>query len=378
LGPGEILAGTRDPYTHEAATMAMSSAGHRCLALAAGVYLSSCQCPPTGSRVHSLAADPSLASEGPPASDGDAVALTQTTLPGVVLVGGEGRNGNCLRNEVFEGSGTIDLGDRIQDKLNCPSEVAAFTGGQAVELDGTPTWSHDSKQPLEMTMRVPVSVPIRLYVPSSWPEAQKAKVELDLATTLAAQNRAGLVFVAPSSVPYSSAQATIIGTGCSGVANLTLNGPPSLYDPNVINVYYVYNSEGWSGYNCHEVPLTAVTTGPVAENVIFISIWRRAVTTLTHELGHALGLRGAVAHANGLAGFTTKNLLMSGVDLNTMAAQDHLSLGQVYRMSLDKQSWLNHTRPNGAAAIRSGTSRACQNSEFRASNEPCPRLALEP
>ena len=278
------------------------------------------------------------------------------------------------------GSGTINLGDRIEDKVICPSEVTAFTGGQAVELDGTPTWSHDLTDPLEMTMRAPLSVPIRLYVPSGWAEPQKARDELNLATTLAAQNRAGLVFAAPSSVTYSPAQATIIGTGCGGVANLTLNGPASgLYDPNVINVYYVYNSEGWAGYNCHVVPLpTAATTGSVADNVIFISIWYRAVTTLTHELAHSLGMRGAVAHVNGLAGFTTKNLLMSGVDLNTTAAQDHLSLGQVYRMSLDKLSWLNHTRPNGAAPIRSGTSRVCQNSPLRAPNEPCPRLALDP
>ena len=356
--------------------MAMSSARHRWLALAAGLSVSSCQCPPTGSRAHSLVGDPPLAAgEHPLASDGDAVALTQTTLPGIVLVGGEGRNGNCLRNEVFMGSGTIDLGDRIEDKLICPSEVAAFTGGQAVELDGTPTWSHDSKKPLEMTMRVPVSVPIRLYVPSVWPEAQKAKVELDLATTLAAENRAGLVFAAPSSVTYSSAEAAIVGSGCGGVANLVLNGPASgLYDASVINVYYVYNSEGWSGANCYLVPLTTGTTAPVAENVIYISIWRRAVTTLTHELAHSLGMRGAVTHTNGLTGFTSKNLLMSGLDLSTTNAQDHFSLGQVYRMSLDKLTWLNH----GAAPVRSGTNRTCQNSPLRASNEPCPRLALDP
>ncbi len=380
----EAETGTRDCCTPEAATMAMSATVRRWLALAGSFCLSSCQDSTAGSMVRSLVADPPLAarSERTSMNDDDAIALSPSNVPGVVVVGGKGRN-TCLRNKVFRGSGTIDLDDRIEAKASCPSEVAAFSRSRGVELNVAPAWSHSVTNPLPVTMKPPVSVPIRLYVPSVWPDAQKAEVELNLARTLAAQNRAGLVFAAPSSVPYSSAEATIIGTGCGGVANLTLNGPPdSLYDPNVINVYYIYAIDGSSaimGYNCHVVPLpTAATTGSVADNVIFISIWYRAVTTLTHELAHSLGMRGEVAHANGLDGFTTKNLLMSGLDLNTTAAQDHLSLGQVYRMSLDELSWLNHTRPNGTAAIRSGTSRACQNSPLRATNEPCPELVLDP
>ena len=47
-------------------------------------------------------------------------------------------------------------------------------------------------------------------------------------------------------------------------------------------------------------------------------------------------------------------------------------------MSLDRLSWLNHPRPNGAAAIRAGAIRDCQLTALRATGDPCPTLVLDP
>jgi len=349
----------------------MRTGRHGWRALAGSLCLSAaCQCGSTGTPTTTALAD-----------DNDRVALGAAAGPAVVEVDGEGRGPKCLRNQVFQGSGTIDLNDRIENKVSCPSEVAAFSRSRAIELNGAPAWSHDATKPLQLTMPPPVTVALRLYVPSAMPlAAQAAKDEMDLATALVAENRGGLAFSNPAPVVYSPAQGTMIGNGCGNVANLVAAGP-ALYDPAAINVYYVSvidQSNVYMGYDCYEWPMVFGGASAIAENVIYISIYNRAPTTLTHELGHALALRDNVGHTNGIAGFTTLNLMLSGISWGQQAAQHHFSLGQGYRMSLDRLSWLNHPRPNGGPAVRAGANRGCQLTALRATGDPCPTLVLDP
>ena len=343
--------------------------------LAAGLcILLGCRCSPSTNTI---------ASSGAASSDGnDAVAIRGSIDPAVLAVDGQGMN-TCLGDELFEGSGTIDLKDRIEGTSGCPTEVVAFTGDRAVELDGTPVWSHDPAKPVELTLKPPVGVELRFYVPSGAPQVeQDAQDEMDLATALFAKNRAGLVFTSPSTMAYSPAQKAVIGDGCDVAASLVIAGAGTgLYDPDRINVYYVNrinSSDSYLGYNCYQKPIAVGGMSALGENVIYISIDNRAPTTLTHELGHALGLRDKAGHTNGVAGFTKRNLMLSGISLADQAAQDHLSLGQGYRMSLDRLSWLNHSRPSGAAPVRAGDSRSCQTAVMPALGDPCPALVLDP
>jgi hypothetical protein len=203
---------------------------------------------------------------------------------------------------------------------------------------------------------------------------------MDEANGLYAMNRAGIVFKSLSTLAYSPTQGTVIGEGCVNAAGLAQAGA-SLYDPGAINVYYVSKVDGSNylfGYNCYAKSIVVGGSNAIAENIIYLSLASRPTTTLAHELGHALGLRGSVGHTFGVPGFTNRNLMMSGLDLATQNLQDHFSLGQGYRMSLDQLSWLNHTRPNGAAPIRTGDDRPCQLTVAATASDPCPPLALDP
>jgi len=313
--------------------------------------------------------------------DNDRVAIQGGANPSVLAVDGRGRT-KCLASELFEGTGIIDLNDRIESPTGCSTEIVAFSSDRAVELKAAPKWTHDPSNPVTLAVKPPVEVELRFYVPQGVPGvATEAQDEMDEATALYAMNRAGIAFKSLSTVAYSPAQAVLIGNGCGGgnAAGLAKAGA-SLYDPGVINVYYV-SQINWSnylfGYNCYLESIVVGGSNAIGENIIFLSLASRPPTTLAHELGHALGLRGKVGHTYGVPGFTNRNLMMSGISFNAQALQDHFSLGQGYRMSLDRLSWLNHARPSGAAPIRAGDNRPCQLTVAAATGDFCPPLALD-
>jgi len=316
-----------------------------------------------------------------PGDDNDRVAIQGGASPSVLAVDGKGRT-KCLASELFAGTGVIDLKDRVESAPGCSTEIVAFSSDRAVELKAAPGWTHNPSKPVTLAVKPPVEVELRFYVPQGVPgAATEAQEEMDEATALYAMNRTGIAFKSLSTVAYSPAQAVLIGDRCGGgnAAGLAKAGA-SLYDPGVINVYYVSQidqSINLFGYNCYLESIVVGGSNAIGENIIFLSLARRAPTTLAHELGHALGLRGNVGHTYGVPGFTIRNLMMSGIDLNLQALQDHFSLGQGYRMSLDRLSWLNHTRPSGAAPIRAGDSRPCQLTVAAATGDFCPPLALD-
>jgi hypothetical protein len=349
------------------------------------VLFSSCQCPDffsggKGGEVSSGSASPAgggpLTSDPATADGNDRVsAVGNGPAPSVVVaLNGKGRT-TCYFGKIFQGSGPIDLNDRIESPATCASGVAAFARDRAAQLDPTPAWSHDPARPLQLTMQSTVDVPIHFYVPQGSGLDQDAKDEMDIATGLYAANRAGIRFSPAGITEYAG---TPVATACDDAATLVTK--PDMYDPETINVYYVTQvnyADMYLGYNCFEQALSvggATTTG---ENIILLAAHRTS-TTLAHELGHALGLRLLVGHTSTAGGFTTKNLMMGGISWADEDAQDHFSVGQVYRMSFDQSSWINHGRATQVATIRVGPTRSCQKTPLGAIGDECPKLVLDP
>jgi hypothetical protein len=329
----------------------------------------------------SVCACSSATTSGVPADDNDRVAIQGGASPSVLAVDGQGRT-KCLASELFEGTGIIDLNDRVGSAPGCSTEIVAFSSDRAVELKAAPGWTHDPSNPVTLPVKPPVDVELRFYVPQGVPgAATAAQDEMDVATALYAKNRAGIAFKSLSTLAYSPAQEAVIGDRCGGGNATSLaKAGATLYDPDVINVYYVSQIDGSNylfGYNCYQQSIVVGGSNAIGENIIFLSLASRAPTTLAHELGHALGLRGNVGHTYGVPGFTKLNLMMSGISLNDQALQDDFSLGQGYRMSLDRLSWLNHTRPSGTPPIRAGDNRPCQLTVAAATGDLCPPLALD-
>jgi hypothetical protein len=110
-------------------------------------------------------------------------------------------------------------------------------------------------------------------------------------------------------------------------------------------VYYV-NKAIWKGLYCER--------SGTGEPVIFID-QRSLTTALTHEVGHALALiQPSDGHTNGLSGFTSANLMWTGLDDTASRGRSQFTLGQTFRMNADSAtSWLYH------AVTGCGTATAC-------------------
>ena len=304
--------------------------------------------------------------------DNDRIALINGPTQSVVSLNGKGRT-LCYFGKLIPGAGTIDLQDRMESPSTCASSVAAFASDRAAQLAVAPPWTHDPAHPLELHMQPTVVVPIHFYMPQGW-DPQDASDEMDTATGLYAINRVGVRFV-PAGVTFYTGPA--VASSCSGVGALVTAG---MYDPLTINVYYVQQVNGadtFLGYNCFAFPLTVQGIAATGENIIFLASHRLS-TTLAHELGHALGLRLLVGHTSTAGGFTNKNLMMGAVTWVEQAAQNHFSLGQAYRMSFDRSSWINHPSPTKTVSIRTGVTRACQATQAGVMGDECPPLVLDP
>lgn len=340
-----------------------------------------CPCPggssrdgvtPSASRGASPGGGLSTPDNAAPTDGNDRIEILNGPTPSVIALNGKGRT-TCYFGKVLEGSGTIDVLDRVESLISCASAVAAFASDRGAQLEAAPAWSHDPTKPVRLTMQPKVEVSIHFYVPQG--SGLDPTVEMDIATGLYGANRAGIRFSLAGVTSYSGTPAA---SKCEDVAALV--AAPGMYDPKVVNVYYVTQVNGadsFLGYNCYDKSIVVGGLTAIGENIIFLAA-HRVPTTLAHELGHALGLRGPVEHTSTAGGFTDKNLMMGAVPWAQQALQDHFSLGQIYRMSFDQSSWINHAAPTTLASTRQGTTLTCQPSPAGVVGQPCPPLVLDP
>jgi len=187
------------------------------------------------------------------------------------------------------------------------------------------------------------------------------------------RNRVGIIFRTARLTPSSAItpqQVATIGDWCdaTALAALATAGAP-LYDPTLINVYFIPGTPGgWRGWNCWEQGF---------QNVIYISIAGDSPSALAHELGHALALRdpGPLTGHTGVVttpkinGFVSQNIMWTGLNDQEALAQRHFSIGQSYRMNLDKTSWVNKV-------VAGRVVRGCHPT-VPEDSIPCPMLALD-
>lgn len=187
-------------------------------------------------------------------------------------------------------------------------------------------------------------------------------------------NRTGIAFSVGS--PRRVTDPSVVGRRCPPPGGLTNSG---YYRPGHINVYFVpwIGDEPPSDVSGERKGETCYAAeGPSHPEVIYISLTYPDSSTLAHELGHSMGMRTGVAHVGIgslesplIPGFTSSNVMWSNPPRGVL--QDHISLGQAYRMNVHAQSWLNES------GARGGLYQApCGSSAALA--DPCPCLALDP
>jgi hypothetical protein len=306
----------------------------------------------------------------------DAIAFANLKGEAIVVLDGK-RGSLCWRDHILSATGSLGLGGTIMKTSSCPTEVDVFTTDAGLALDKNPAWSHDPARPLTVSLPAMRAIGLNVVlVVSANASADKLWVEAAIseANTFFAENRVGIQVAESGFTVANAAQAGTIGNGCESVGNIVKS---NLYDSNSINVYFLpwiemLNYGQWLGYNCYRKNAAGLT----APDILFVSLLYGAPTTLTHELGHALGLRWLNGHTNpgeqsGRKDFPVTNLMYSYVARETAAAQNRFSLGQAYRMNIDTASWLNR----GVQPSISNKVRKCQPDPT--TQVPCPRLALD-
>jgi hypothetical protein len=280
-----------------------------------------------------------------PPSTGDQVILP--TLPGtsdaVVVARGRVSPSSCVYDRIRKGQGTLDIG-QLLPSTGCASDVLLFAKGVAMQATAK-AWStgNDLVTPLPPPGRVVVEYHMILVAPGPQ-AAQQAGLDTVNAIRMFNRNRVGITFHASSVVQSNqlgSADVAKIGDRCDKTALDNLATATDLYDSKRLNVYFVPGTPGgWRGRTCWTMGY---------QNVTYISIAGESPGTLAHELGHALGLQDPLGRKLGhtgvlsttrINGFVYQNLMWTGLYDQEAAEQRHFSIGQAYRMNMDKSSWL--------------------------------------
>ena len=278
----------------------------------------------------------------------------------VVLL--DGRNGAdvCVNDGVRRGVATTAVGN-VKTPGSCKgSDLAVFSGDDAMALLEAPPWTDACGDQVEVQLEPAWQMAVNLWIgnaillPNPDPIATQ---DLLTANALYDENKVGIAFVEKQrkELPTDLGTLAKVALACQGVGGLEGEG---LYVKDQLNVYYG--------------PVTATGQSCDDRNVVLVGSLAND-TTLAHELGHALSLHGNETdwgHSNDVPGMTPANIMWVG----DSQARTHFSLGQAFRFNANKLSVLNKNGP------RQGAERVCPPKPSSMAPVPdfvCPGLALD-
>jgi len=274
---------------------------------------------------------------------------------------GSGPASQCLADELRQGVGYMDVGMNAMPITPCHGAVALLTRNHAVYFSNDASalpWTASPGDVLSVNVSPSLlHVPIRVTISShaSLPYAGVLQLTQDqlkmagdiLSNDLAGFDLAGDETGAPVVIrEATAAQKGIIGTGCANVA--AIRATPALYSQGHLNIFVVEQATDHYG---NDIAGTSCLVEQ-APDIIFVSPRVAKPHTLLHEVGHSLGLQRPMwGHTDGLEGFwgTNPSEPLNLMDSGRALAIAYLSVGQVLRMTIAEESWLNlPSAPNGS------------------------------
>jgi hypothetical protein len=279
----------------------------------------------------------------------------------VVLMDSRTASGSsgCSDDRVLRTTNIINFGN-ILSASGCNSEVAVFAANNRMEFQ-TPvnTWTNAIGDLHSTPLQAIVNMPVSVWIANNGAAAQAVN-DVANANLLYAQNKIGVQFAATqNNVSGNPTAVTTIGTVSCGAVG-AIQGS-AFYTPNALNIYYVNNA--FTGENC-------ARTTPIGDGNISYMGTLANLASLTHEIGHAFGLRpaGQGGHTNGLAGFGDNNIMWGGGP----PTRDVFTLGQAFRMNTHTDVWGGTMLINDG--LRAGPGRACPP---LTTTTTCPALAVD-
>jgi len=265
----------------------------------------------------------------------------------------------CTNDQVLRTTAQKAVGNLLAN-AGCGSEISIFSSNNAMSFQtGVTTWTNAVGNLHTVSLQPVINVPVTVWIATAG-AGPRAVNDIANANLLYSVNKVGVQFTATQNDVSGNADAvTIIGNtdACSTVA--AIKGS-AFFTPNRLNIYYVNGA--FTGVNCARAV-------PGDGNISHVGTIAN-LATLTHEIGHAFGLRpaGSGGHTNGLAGFGSNNIMQGG----GLPTRDHFSLGQAFRMNTHSDAFGGTMLiQNG---LRPGPGRACAP---LTTNNICPALNLD-
>ncbi len=330
-------------------------------------------------------------------------------VPEVVLVrGGNAPTGGCVVYEPLAFAGDGFLGD-VTSQTECTLDRSLLFSSSTESLLRKAPWgpnpevlNFDSPPvfggPINEAIEGPIEVQASIWIATPGTGLKdKALDQLALANEIFEENRVGIFFkertIDGSSGPFVIRDLEVSTSEFERCKKANLDGyfkdtaagigADDRYKKD-LNIFYVSLPTNVRAEVCPQGATTAAYG-----RVIYVNAGYEAYTSLAHELGHALSLRwplGGHTHELGdvIGGFDSSNLMWSISDDDAAEGRVHLSLGQAFRMNVDKRSWVNEgTRdPTQTASPRirdaSEPTEDCMcQGPYADVDEPCPKLSAD-
>jgi hypothetical protein len=279
----------------------------------------------------------------------------------VVLLDGKQPSG-CVNDGAYRGSTAVDV-DNVLPSNGCSSEVTVMSNDHALEIvSPVSLWTEAAGDQLTVDLKDPLLLPLRIWSVHGDHRLVQQKAEADLAWANVAfgDSHAGIIFPAEFTDKTGDADPAKSYAYC----NLHMDIIQDIgYEPGKLNVYYVDR--------VLETSPTSVGAwcGTFGVGGIVLMENTAPISTLAHELGHALSLEHVDAvdlDADGNPDFEMWTNVMS------MGSDSGITLtfteGQAFRVNVNELSFLN------AIGVRSGVTRNCAEGDY---NRMCPAVTLD-
>jgi len=276
---------------------------------------------------------------------------TDNTIAMLDFRSGSG-SGGCINDQIVRTTQTANMGSVLSNG-RCPSTVSVFSDDNAMSYEpSVSTWTDPLGDTHTVDLQTIITAPVSVWIANN---AQLAAAQNDIANAnlLFNQNNAGVQFNPTyNNVSGNVAAVAAIGVWCPTAATVGALRASAWYTANTLNAYYV--NSAFTGVNCGQ-----------DRNINFIGTTAN-LASLTHEFGHAYGLRPSASwgHTNGVAGFGNTNIMWGGGP----GTRNNFTVAQSFRMNTDTTSMLNS---NGD---RAGPRETCLPN---VSSTTCPALSLD-
>jgi hypothetical protein len=284
----------------------------------------------------------------PSNSDWFHVEYVPAQFPVVVLLDA-GEGANCVGDLTLAVVQTAFLErNLIQTVVGCTPEFAVFATGREMRFSDKASdivWTantddEQTEDPLPESAFRSVGVFIGIDQDTgqvvNWVSEEIKRVAAYLDT-----NRVGIRFFPAGVFVHGHMEALDQATACkTETINAYLASDHDItLQPDLFVVFVPEITSQKQGFACLQV------SGQVGR-VIYLSWKQYLPTTAVHEVGHMLSLMApwigsGNGHANAIGSFRQDNLMWNSTDLEIRAHRSRFSIGQIFRMNLHTESWLN-------------------------------------